>query len=458
MSNLGSSRQRLYLNFGHWQFTFLVLTICTLFCGAQAKSNQPDSDSPTKSLVSDGNSDCSKPVADKWALVVGISKFQDSSLDLQYPDKDAKDFADYLVQKAHFEPDHVKLLTDEQATRERILDAFGDTWLPRVALPDDLVVIYISTHGSPASLDIGHVNYLIAHNTDRERLYSTGISVQEFTQLIKERVHCDRIVVIMDACHSGAAETAAKGVSRQHNFHVDDIVLGTGQLVICSSKPEQSSWEAKNDPNGVFTRQLIAGLELHGDKTKLDEAFQYAREKVMEQVSSERGELQEPVLKSAWKGNELVLAAEPTSPRPGLKYADQPTALQRATSAVASETQPTLIASSIGSGSKGQLAVYPDFAPWSVTYTEKGASISGKWIWDKATQEFTANWTGYSNKLKIETFTNTEVVITGTNAYGAVLKYSGVRNGRKVTGTGSWTYKDATGTVTSGHGDWQATW
>ena len=63
-----------------------------------------------------------KPVTDKWALVVGISKFSDPSLNLRYPAKDAQDFYNYLVTKGNFARDHVRLLLNEKATKENILD------------------------------------------------------------------------------------------------------------------------------------------------------------------------------------------------------------------------------------------------------------------------------------------------------------------------------------------------
>ncbi|MBC8000320.1 MAG: tetratricopeptide repeat protein, partial [Leptolyngbya sp.] len=62
-----------------------------------------------------------RPVKDKWALIVGISKFKNNTLNLKYPSKDAKDFYDYLVADGKFQKDHVKLLLDEQATRGNIL-------------------------------------------------------------------------------------------------------------------------------------------------------------------------------------------------------------------------------------------------------------------------------------------------------------------------------------------------
>jgi hypothetical protein len=51
------------------------------------------------------------------------------------------------------------------------MSAFGDTWLPRVAMPDDLVVIYVSTHGTPATRDPGKKNYIVAWDTDRDQLF-----------------------------------------------------------------------------------------------------------------------------------------------------------------------------------------------------------------------------------------------------------------------------------------------
>lgn len=256
-----------------------------------------------------------RPVKDKWALVVGISKFQDSSINLKYAAKDASDFAKFLVSEANFAPDHVRVLLDEEATRENIISEFGDTWLPRVVQPDDLALIYVSSHGSPSSMDSEGVNYVVAHDTNKERLFATGISMQELTDLIKKRVHSDRVVVILDACHSGSAKTAEKGLVRKANFDAEQVAQGTGQLVICSSSPNQVSWESKHYPNGIFTHFLIESLRKNA---KLKTAFDDLTERVQTEVLQDRGELQTPVLKSRWTGSDLVLSAPPSKPRPGL--------------------------------------------------------------------------------------------------------------------------------------------
>ncbi|HEY9787739.1 MAG TPA: caspase family protein, partial [Candidatus Obscuribacterales bacterium] len=270
---------------------------------------------PAAVSQSDGTAALNRPIADKWALIIGISQFKDPSLNLRFPAKDAKDFRDFLLNKENFAQDHVKLLLNEQATRENILDQLGDSWLPRVAAPDDLVVIYVSSHGSPADMDIGNVNYLIAYDTNKDRLYSTAIAMQDLCRIIKARVHSDRTLIVLDACHSGATAPDGKGLVRVGNVNAEEIAQGTGQLVISSSSPNQTSWESKTYQNGVFTKRLMDALQINGEKTKLGDAYTHLKSKVQEEVLQERGKLQTPELKSKWEGKDLMLAAPPTSPR-----------------------------------------------------------------------------------------------------------------------------------------------
>jgi Caspase domain len=256
------------------------------------------------------------PIEDKWAFVVGVSKFQLPSINLNYPAKDAKDLADYLVKEANFAPDHVKLLVNEQATKERVMAELGDKWLPRLAHPNDLVMIFLSTHGSPSQADIEGLNYLVMYNTDPGSLYATGLPLEDLASAVKHRVHSNRIVLIIDACHSGAANPApTKGLIRRGNFDSNFLAQGTGQLIICSSEPNQVSWESRRYQNGVFTRQLIEALRSRSGKISLEKAFEKLKESVQSEVLQDRGELQTAVLKSRWQGSDLIISDPPTRPR-----------------------------------------------------------------------------------------------------------------------------------------------
>ena len=253
------------------------------------------------------------PIEDKFALIVGVSKFQNPKYNLKYPSKDAQDLANYLVTEANFAKDHVKVLVDEQATKERVLAEIGDKWLPRVAHPNDLVLIFVSSHGSPSQMDEEGLNYLVLHNTDPESLFATGLPLQDLAEAIRRRVHARRVVLIVDACHSGAANPA-KGLVRVGNFDSKFLAQGTGQLVICSSAPNEVSWESKRYPNGVFTHQLIEGFRSASGQATLGHAFQKMKSSVIDEVLADRKELQTPVLKSKWNGNDLIISLPPTNP------------------------------------------------------------------------------------------------------------------------------------------------
>lgn len=258
-----------------------------------------------------------RPIRDKWALIVGITDFQDPNIpDLQYSAKDATDFYNYLVKEANFQPDHVRLLLNEQATQRRVLSELGSKFLARVVKPDDLVVLYFSTHGSPSQLDPRGKNYLVASDSDSADLFATGIEMQKLLDSIQGRVLTDRVLLVMDACHSGFAAPDSKGMSRLGNFKAEDLAQGSGQLVICSSMPEERAWESTRYQNGVFTRKLLEGLRAKGAGTSLVEAFTVARNAVGNEVQEDRpGAKQTPVLKGKWDGNDLVLATPAYAPQ-----------------------------------------------------------------------------------------------------------------------------------------------
>lgn len=260
--------------------------------------------------------DPNRPITDKWAIIVGIGNFADKTIpSLKYPTKDAKDFYNFLINQAHFAPDHIRLLLNENATQRRILTELGDKFLPRVARKDDLVVLYLSSHGSPSKVDVRDKNYLVAYDTEKSNLFASGIEMQDLTQLIKSRVDSERVLIVLDACHSGAADANAKDANSASNFDAAKISQGSGQLVICSSKPTERSWESRRYTNGVFTRKLIEGLQKNGSQTKLGDAFTFTKNEVHNEVQEDEGITQTPVLKSKWNGNDLILTAAPSEPR-----------------------------------------------------------------------------------------------------------------------------------------------
>ena len=280
---------------------------------AQTSESQPDVQGSKVLSIKDLN----RPIRDKWALVVGIGEFANDKVPkLKYATKDAKDFYNYLTKEAHFAPDHVRLLLNSDATQRRILSELGSKFLARLAKPDDLIVLFFSTHGSPSQLDIRGKNYIVAYDTEPEELFASGIEMQKILDSIKGRVLTDRVLMVLDACHSGNVNPNAKGMHRVGNFDAQSLAQGSGQMVICSSSPEQRSWESKRYDNGIFTRQLLAGLRTKGGDTTIGDAFNQLERHVQTEVSEDYpGMRQTPVLHSKWEGANLLIAARPAAPQ-----------------------------------------------------------------------------------------------------------------------------------------------
>lgn len=300
------------------------------------KKKLPGYNAETSSLPADTTpvpANFNKPVRDKWALVIGISNFKDTSLNLKYAAKDATDFRNYLVNEANFAPDHVKTLIDSQATRQNIVENLGDKWLGKVSSCDDLVVIYLSTHGSNAVAELANANFVVPHDANLGNMVLSGIPMKYLTLGIKDLVQCNRIVLVADVCHGGAmgdnnnapgrneqlasVSGEGKGLVRPNAFVSDNVQVGAGELIIASSEADQISWESKSYPNGVFTRKLIDGLRQKGAETSVKDAYQYMKSRVEEEVLRDRAEVQTPVfIASMWKGNEVILGVKPSQPGP----------------------------------------------------------------------------------------------------------------------------------------------
>jgi Caspase domain len=261
-------------------------------------------------------------VRTKWALVIGISRFNDPRVNrLNYPAKDAKDFADLLKDPAigRFPPGNVKVLTDDQATLRQIKANLN--WLARNAQPDDLVVVFISSHGSPRELDTRNVNYIITNDTQtrpQDDLFSTALGMYEVTQLVRSRILARRTVVLLDTCHSGAAaggkgDPAERvGESSVSTDTLDTIRQGVGRAIITSSQVGEQSYEDDDDRNGYFTFFLIQALKKGKGQDSIDKVYAYVRDQVSKNVQAKYHSAQSPVMTRSDHGSEIVLGVTPT--------------------------------------------------------------------------------------------------------------------------------------------------
>ena len=259
----------------------------------------------------------SSVVHDKWALVIGINKFQDTHVPrLKYTSKDARDFAALLRDPAYgrFPEDHVHVLTDEQATTRRIKEELN--WLARNAAKNDLVVVFLSSHGSPREKDTAGVNYVITNDTDlkdADSLFATALPMVELADVVRTRIQARRTAIFLDACHSGAPAVAAAmgagvfSTSQVAGATFDRLTQGVGRVIITSSEAKQKSYESDKVQNGYFTYHLVRALRQDGGSANVEKVFDNVREQVSKQVLADWKVHQTPVMSKSTQVTDIVI-------------------------------------------------------------------------------------------------------------------------------------------------------
>lgn len=244
-----------------------------------------------------------RPVTDKWAVLIALSKYKESSMNLKAPTKDAEAFANFLLDDAGFAPSHIIKIYDKEATRENIMDKLDQ--LGSRVRPDDLVVVYANCHGS--STTKRGENYLLLW--DWTGSFKKQLLMQDLSATLKERLHSERIVVIVQACHSGFVKDA--GVLSAEAVSTD--LQGLGRIVVSACMGDESSWVYPR--GGIFTRALIPNLRKY---PKLKEALTQTRDEVIELTERKPEDKQmHPVIKyDLWLGDDAVLMVKPTDPQP----------------------------------------------------------------------------------------------------------------------------------------------
>jgi hypothetical protein len=277
----------------------------------------------------------SGPVREKWALVIGISKFQDPHLKgLAYSAKDAQDFANLLLDPSvgRFKSSNVHTLTGEVTTRQIKQDL---NWLARSAGEDDLVVIFLSSHGTPRSYDTAEVNYIATSDTQvvpEDDLFSTAMAMVDLSDIVRTRIKARRTAIFLDTCHSGAAtaslpERATAGTvdASASPEALDRIRQGVGRVILTSSKPDEVSSEGAPFQNGYFTHFLLLALRQNNGMATIDQVFAYMKDQLPKAAQAVRRR-QTPVLSRSDLGSDIVLGV-PTEAAAGAVMLPSPRAM-----------------------------------------------------------------------------------------------------------------------------------
>jgi hypothetical protein len=195
-------------------------------------------------------------------LCVGVSRHVDTRLNLNYADSDATALADALNKQGlapipnpqpltpHlYSSARVTALTNEQATRENVKAALDQ--LIAQTTRADTVIVFLSGHGWR---DDAWRFYFATHEVVRSNVANSALAWNDVVVRLTElSERSKRVLVLLDACHSGSAATNEQLVKAV-------LSANAGVIVFASSRGSELSQESDKLQHGVFTQAILEAL------------------------------------------------------------------------------------------------------------------------------------------------------------------------------------------------------
>lgn len=159
----------------------------------------------TRHAAADATDD--PPGGVKRALLVGINRYK-AVPGLQGSVNDVETMREILITRWGFQPRNITMLTDENATRDRILTTLVE--LVRVSGPQDTLYFHFSGHGS----QVQDLNGDEEDGLDETLVPQDGRSgdvkdiVDDELDAIFSKLRARSTLIVLDSCHSGTATRA----------------------------------------------------------------------------------------------------------------------------------------------------------------------------------------------------------------------------------------------------------
>jgi len=195
-----------------------------------------------------------------FALVIGVSGYEDKNLTLNFAAKDARDFAESLLnQKGGLYDDVVvRALIDAKATKDGIINGFD--WISKETTSRDVAIVFLAGHGINGS---GGVYYYLPVNAKIDILRETGVPSTEMKNTVASLA--GKTILFIDTCHAGNI-MGARAVAPDITGIVNELASAeNGAVVFASSTGKQYSFEDSNWGNGAFTKAVVEGINGKAD-------------------------------------------------------------------------------------------------------------------------------------------------------------------------------------------------
>ncbi len=223
--------------------------------------------------------------AERWAIIVGIGSYpEDSGWKSIHGDNDIELVVPMLLRN-QFQQQHISILINEQATKCNIENAVNA--LITHLRSGDIVYFHFSGHGqlvtdiSGDEGDYGYDESLVPYDAKSKYEFNgykgenhiIDDELNQWLMTIKKRIGCSgKILVVLDACHSGGGsrdenddEKPLRGTRDCFNIPKTEQSVRSEQnpikwICISACKSAQSNYEYKDDRSGRIYGRLSYAL------------------------------------------------------------------------------------------------------------------------------------------------------------------------------------------------------
>ncbi len=196
-----------------------------------------------------------------YILAIGVGRYHNPALKLDYPAKDARDFAEVMQkqQGGLYSRVTTRLLTDKQATKDNILD--GLEWLEHEVTSKDVSMVFLAGHGKN---DHKGTYYYFPVDVEPGRLKRTGVSFLDIKDTVKN-VPC-KSLLFADTCEAANITGSRRRGDPGLDALVNELVSAENGVVVFTAS-SGGNYALENDAwgNGAFTLALLEGLKGKAD-------------------------------------------------------------------------------------------------------------------------------------------------------------------------------------------------
>lgn len=188
-----------------------------------------------------------------YALITGVSKYQNAQANLNHSTQDVKSLKKILDNQDAV----VSITTSKYANHDNIVKKLNA--VVKLAKPEDKILFFFSGHGNTG----GFMTY--------------DMQLFRYRELVNilSKAKAKKIICFIDACKSGSVEGLA-----EENYGWEDSSAHPGLIFVMGCKAEEMSFENDWVGHGFFTQALLKGLrglcDVNQDKkVTLIELFNY---------------------------------------------------------------------------------------------------------------------------------------------------------------------------------------